>query len=372
MPRVAKGSASGPREVRGRVLRPGADSAVAYAGVRVTLHRVGPDRAAPMDSTLTDAAGRYAFTYRPSGDTTALYFVSASRSGIAYFTPPLREARVEGEAAEIVLFDTTSAAVPIHVRGRHFVVAAPDTDGTRLVVEVFEVSNDSSVTRIAAPAGATFETPVPAGITDFTAGDGEVTASAMSLVRDRVRVIAPMMPGVKQFSFNYRLPATTGDFSVPVPVPTSVLEVLLEEPAATASGAGLKAVATATSSGRTFRRYLAQDVAAGKQVAITLPSRVSSGRRLRLALAVTAVGAVMLIGFARAFRRRGEGAAPAAGTGVDAEAAIAALERELVELDDTFARKARPTVEERGEHVAARARVKARLADAIAARDGIA
>ena len=354
-------------------MQPGRDSARVYPGVRVTLHRVGPDRAAPVDSVLSDAAGRYAFTYRRTGDTTALYFVSASRGGIAYFTAPLHDARVSGEAAEIMLFDTTSAAIPIHVRGRHVVVAAADSDGTRTIVEVFEISNDSSVTRIAAGEGATFETTAPHGATNITAGSGEISAQGLTPVGERVRVVAPLAPGVKQFSFSYLLPASATDVVIPV-VATDVLEVLLEDPEARASGAALKAVENARTSGRTFRRFLAQDVKSPTLVAISLPSASAGPRRLRIAIAIIAVGAVLLIGFARAFTRRTESGGAAAGRAAssdEAEAAVAAIERELVQLDDDFARAPGPTVEQRGEHLAARAHVKARLAAAVAARDGI-
>lgn len=351
--------------------RPGPDSGIAFPGVRVTLHRIGPDHAAPLDSMRSDAAGRYAFSYRRTGDTTALYFVSATRAGIAYFTSPLRQPRVEGDAADLMLFDTTSAPVPIHVRGRHVVVAAADSDGTRQVVEVFEVSNDSNVTRIAGHAGATFETPMPHGATEFAPGDGEVAAQAFTVADDRVRVVAPLAPGVKQFSFSYRLPAGQLDVAFAVPAATDVLEVLLEDPGATATGAGLKAVAQATTAGRVFRRFLGHDVVAGAWLSVRLPSAPLAGRQLRLALAVIALGAVMLVGFARAFRRPALAGATNAVASEAATGAVAALERELVELDDAFARTARPTVEQRGEHLAARARVKARLAAAIAARDGI-
>ncbi|MFL5571889.1 MAG: hypothetical protein ACJ78R_00085, partial [Gemmatimonadaceae bacterium] len=61
----------------------------AVSGAWVVLHRVGPDRAGPLDSTLSDARGRYSFNYVRSGSDDAIYFVSASYDGIAYFTPPL-------------------------------------------------------------------------------------------------------------------------------------------------------------------------------------------------------------------------------------------------------------------------------------------
>lgn len=58
-------------------------------GVRVVLHRVGPDQAGPLDSALTGPRGEYHFRYHTSGSPDAVYFVSASYDGIAYFSTPL-------------------------------------------------------------------------------------------------------------------------------------------------------------------------------------------------------------------------------------------------------------------------------------------
>ena len=44
------------------------------------------------------------------------------------------------------MFDTTSGPVPLMVQGHHLVVSAPKPDGGREIVEVYELSNDSTVT----------------------------------------------------------------------------------------------------------------------------------------------------------------------------------------------------------------------------------
>jgi hypothetical protein len=43
----------------------------------VVLHRVGPDRAGPIDSVQSDARGRFSFNYERTGSADAVYFVSA-------------------------------------------------------------------------------------------------------------------------------------------------------------------------------------------------------------------------------------------------------------------------------------------------------
>ena len=67
-----------PSRVSGRVVHPGGDSVVAVPGAWVTLHRVGPDRAGPLDSVRTDRTGHFSFTYRRDGTSEAIYFASSS------------------------------------------------------------------------------------------------------------------------------------------------------------------------------------------------------------------------------------------------------------------------------------------------------
>jgi hypothetical protein len=71
------------------VLRPGGTAGVPIAGAWVTLHRVGKDKAGPIDSMRTDALGRYRFRYQ-GGDTLSIYFVSSSFGGIAHDHRSLR------------------------------------------------------------------------------------------------------------------------------------------------------------------------------------------------------------------------------------------------------------------------------------------
>ena len=104
------------QRVEGQVVRPGARDMLPVPNIMVTLHRVGSDRAGPLDSMRADAQGRFAFSYQRSGDSSAVYFVSAIYGGIAYFTPPLKDSIVKGEDAEIAVYDTSSAAIPIGVQ----------------------------------------------------------------------------------------------------------------------------------------------------------------------------------------------------------------------------------------------------------------
>jgi hypothetical protein len=277
---------------------------LAVAGQMVTLHRVGPDSAGPLDSVRAGSDGRFSFRYQRTGSGDAVYFVSATYDGIAYFSQPLRRPVETGEVSEITVFDTTSHPVPIHVRGRHLIVSAPNVSTLRSVVEVFELSNDSSVTMISRDTrGPTWQSMLPTGVEDFHGEQGDVPADAIATARGRAQVFAPFAPGLKQLSFGYALPATAFPVRLPVGNPTSVLEVLLEEPGARVEAPGLREVNPVAVSGRTFRRYLAQDVPAAAVVRIMIPAAARNIRPLFIAAVLASLGAVMLGALAYAFVR---------------------------------------------------------------------
>jgi len=297
------------QQVSGRVLRPGDRSMVPVSGAWVVLHRVGPDRAGPLDSLRSDASGRYAFRYLRSGSDDAVYFVSAMHGGIAYFTPPLTEKRIGGRAGEIAVFDTTSQHVPISIRGHHIVISAVDAEARRGVVEVFELSNDSSVTRVALndrPEGATWTTRLLPEASNFRVTEGDIPADAVAFSDGVVSVFAPLAPGVKQLSFAYSVPATTFPAKVPVGGRTDVYEVLIEDETGSVSGPKLREMDPVTVEARSFRRFLASDIPQNSVAVIDLPPAPARGAidpRFMVALTLL-IGGAMIAVLARALWRR--------------------------------------------------------------------
>lgn len=287
-------------------MRPGPEVMEPVAGVWTVLHRVGPDSAGPLDSTRSDTRGRYAYSYRRSGSSDAVYFVSATHQGVTYFTVPLAFSEVSGEPAEIVVFDTTSRRVPITVRGRHIVVSAPTSSGLRPVTEVFELSNDTTLTLVSpAPSTApTFSVVLPENAKDPKVEESDIPAEAVSFADGRVRVVAPFPPGVKQLAYSYTLPASEFPLSVPAEAPIDVYEVLIEEPRGVASGAKLAEEPAVTAEGRTFRRFLAHEVPASAVAVIDIPSPRRSWSPTFLILFTVGAGSLMLLALARAYRRK--------------------------------------------------------------------
>ena len=348
--------------VSGHVFSPGLKTDVPVAGVMVTLHRVGTDSSGPVDSSRSDAAGRYALHYKRPVTDEAVYFAAAVYRGIAYFSTPLKSQRATGEEGEITVFDTTSHVVDLHVRGHHVVVSGPRPDGLRNIVEVWELSNDTTVTVV----GRDSLTPVwtgllPGAATNFAGGEGDVSPGALTARGDRVALLAPFGPGIKQISYSYTLPPNVFPLSIALETPTVVLEVLAEEPGAQVVGAGLRSMPAATTGGRTFKRFLAQDVAAGSQVRVTVPV-TAEGTRVKVLISVAALIALAMAGaLTRALLRRR----------VAPREAVQQIEREsevlIAAIAQLDAAMERGTAPDALAYTTNRAALKQRLADALAA-----
>lgn len=343
------------RRVEGRVVRPAPFlegdtlATVSVPGTWVTLHRVSPSIAGPLDSMRTDAEGRYRFAYKPSGGPDAVYFVSAMYGGIAYFTNPLRGLVTTGPDAEIAVFDTTSVAFPLTVRGRHLIVGAIDSLDERTVVEIFELSNDSTRTIIARDdpsAAPTWSFAVPPAAREVKAGQGDLPADAFVQATGRVSLYAALPPGLKQLSVSYKMPATAFPLTVGLEAGAVVLEVLLEEPDASVTGAQIVAVDPVGLEGRQFRRFLAQDVRAGDRITIEAPDGGLSGRRLYVTVLIGASGLLMLLALLRAGARRQRPVgttAPRLAPAIDETPTPERLAREIADLDAAFAAQGAPS-----------------------------
>ncbi|MES2178749.1 MAG: hypothetical protein V4550_12890 [Gemmatimonadota bacterium] len=350
--------------VKGTVETPGKSKLDPVPGIMVTLHRVAEDSSGPVDSVRTDAAGRYAFRYQKRQGDEGVFFAAAVYRGIAYFSAPLRQLTASGDDGVITVFDTTRHAIEFSVRGHHIVVSGPRPDGDRDVVEVWELSNDTTVTVLGVDSlAAVWSAPLPAGATNFAGGQGDVAADAIVARRGRAEITSPFGPGVKQISYTYRLPSSSFPLAVGITAAVSVLEVLVEEPTAVVTGGELRSVAAATTGGRTFKRFLAQDVAAGESVRITVPAATAETRK-KVLIVLAAVMIVLMAGaLFRALRRRDtENADPRARTPSTADELLA----EIAVLDARF--EGGDASLDRETYDAQRAALKLRVTSALARR----
>ena len=352
-----------PRTLTGRVVRPGRSGMVGVPNSWVTLHRVASDSSGPVDSVRTDAAGKYSIRYTPYGSDAA-YFASSLFGGVAYFTAPLPASDAGGGAGEITVFDTTSSPVHIRTLGRHIVVSVSSVNGQRTIVEVYQLSNDSTVTAIAGKGGrSTWSAPLPPNAANFEVGQSDISGPAVQVRDGRVLVFASISPGQRQLAFSYSLPASDFPLAVPVRDSVDVFEILLEDPGATASGGGIAERPSVPLEGRTFRRFMADDVPAGAMITIDAgaPSGPEKNRWVFLPAIVTA--AAMAVALLFALTRRKQVRVIARGV---APPDAAHLARDIAELDDAFERVASPSDEERDAYRQRRDALKAQLSAALA------
>ncbi len=336
----------------------------------VTLHRVGKDSQAPLDSMRTAADGTYNFRYKTTGSADAVYFTSVTWGGIAYFTAPFRTALVKESDAEITVFDTTTRIFPLTVSGRHLIISDADSANLRTVIEVFELSNDSIKTLSSGADSAgtpTWSVIVPSIARDLKAGDGEISSDAFTKTNGRVAIYSAIAPGVKQVSFSYKLPTEAFPLSFTVDHGAVVLEVLVEEPLGMVTGGGLTLADPQSIENRTFRRFLAQDVKDGTVIDIKLPAKPGIGRNLYIAALLGTIGVIMLLILLRAMQRNRAPAYVGLPPVRVREAPLAdRLAREIADLDATYAKYENPTEAMRTAYEERRAELK----DALAAEIG--
>lgn len=290
------------RLVRGRVVLARGATESPMPGRWVVLHRVGRDSAAPSDSSRSDAAGRFSFRYTRFGDSTAVYFVSSTHGGIAYFSEPLGRRAGPDTAANITLFDTSSAVGPPAIASRHVIVGASEGEGRRTVIELFVLANSGDRTLVTGRGGRpTFEVALPPGAADPEVAEGDVAAEAVTFGAGIVRLSAPLSPGTKRVSYSYNVSASE---SLPI-TPTSdvgLLELLIEDSLAVVTGGALHEDAPTSVSGRTFRRLTGRDVTKGST--FTVSPAGSSGGIGTVAIIALGVGVLMLVVLLRSLLAR--------------------------------------------------------------------
>jgi len=362
---------SAPRRLTGHVMRAVKRGLAPERGIMVTLHRVGADRAGPIDSARTGADGRYGFTYRPTGSADAVYLASVGYQGIMYFSTPTHASQAVPDG-DITVFDTTSGPVPIRVAGHHVIVSAPRGAALRDVEEVFELSNDSSVTRIArgdsVPVWSTLAPNAAEGVRGAPTSD--IAPEAIAVRGRRVELYAPVSPGMRQLAYGYTVRAANFPLTLTLPVSTEVLEVLVEESAGTAEGGGLNELAPVSKDGRTFRRFLAQDVHADAAVRIAVPAAVSHQSARTARWVTIALAALLVVALTWALLRRRPRETVTAGRAQPTSREIVeSLLFEIASLDAAHEKVDAPLPDERARYEQTRASLKLRLVRALASKE---
>jgi hypothetical protein len=328
---------------------------VPVGSVRVVLHRVTQAVQGPIDSTVTGRDGRFRFAF--ARDTGALYLLSARHAGIEYFSTPLDSRRTAGDERVTVVVHDTSSRAPIAVSARHVVIPRPGDDGTREVLDLVLLANAGRVTRVPPDSlGAAWSGPLPRGSEGLELGDSDVSPDAVIRRNDSAIVSAPIAPGEKQLALQYHLPGGRREIEIPVGPEPAALNILLEEPGATAVGPGLAIADSQLIEGRSFRRW-SGDVPANAIVLVRLPG-AGPGATPILAVLVTLLALGLLIAAWRLLPRA---------RAVPADHLVG----EIASLDARYEGRAAETApEEWARYLERRGRLKAELASALARGSG--
>jgi hypothetical protein len=325
-------------------------------GQRVVLHRIGRQVQGPIDSTVTDARGRFSFRF--VADTAALYLLSARYAGVEYFSSPIHLNTTLPDTAIALVVSDTSSAEPVALSGRYLAVSRPQPDGTRRVLDVATLVNAGERTRVPRDTiEPSWFLRLPSGVLDPRPGEGDFSPESVVFRGDSLLLFAPIAPGQKQISISYTLPARIRQLAIRLEGTVRDFAVLLEEPGATLTGPSATMVDTQTVGGRHFRRWTAA-VSQPADLRIRVPTDWL-GTWL-LPLGVVAVGATLALVTWVALRpRRTVVPGPAEPDLVDA---IARLDARYAGREDQV-----PAEEWEGYRIE-RERLKARLADRLAPR----
>jgi hypothetical protein len=343
------------QSVSGIVVRPAGGDSVPVGGARVVLHRVAQAAQGPVDSVVTGPDGRFRFAL--TRDTTTLYLLSARHHGIEYFSTPLDNRRSSGNDGLTLVVHDTSSRAPVGISARHIVIPRTGEDGTREVLDLVLLANAGTETRVAPDSlGASWAGPLPPRSEGLELGVSDVSPDAVTRRGDSAIVSAPIAPGEKQLAFQYHLPAGRQEIEIPVGAEPVGLNLLLEEPAATASGPGLALADSQVIEGREFQRW-SGDLPADAVVRVILPG-AGPGTTPLLAAMVAVIALALLAAAWRMVPR-----ARAASTD--------RLVGEIALLDTRYqGREEETTSQEWGRYLERRGKLKAELEAALARESG--
>lgn len=360
-PALRAQAARGRLPLAGRVVRVSGADTLPLEGVYVVAHRIGAAAQGPVDSARAAAGGRFRFVVT-APDTSTVFLVSARHHGIGYFSEPVSIRAPAGPAGiTLAVFDTSTSGPPLTVSVRHVIATAPEESGGRRILDIVQVTNSGTTTRVGPDTlSPSFTFDLPAGASGFQVGTGDVSASAIRLEQSSVIITAPFPPGEKQVVVSYELPGGQRSLSVPLRHPTARLELLVEDSGA-AAGGRLRAAEAMTLEGRRFSRFTADTLRTGEKAEVRFGG--GRGRDFTWAAAVLAL-AMLLGGAGLAFRRRSSARDLPGG-----EAGVEAVATRIAALDERFeGRESETAPEEWERYRALRASLKAELSRVLARR----
>jgi hypothetical protein len=284
--------------------------------VPVTLHRVTSAESGVVGSQVTGGDGSFQFTL-PAADSAGfeVYFVTAEYLSVRYFGQPIHGAAVPDGYA-VAVYDTASA-LPGAIRvARRDVVLLPQSQGGWEANEIIRIRNEAGRTLVSAGGLPTWELRLPQGVTDFQAGEGELTAAEVVTMGDRVLLLTSLLPGDRELFLRYRIPVSLEGAVLPVETPTDTFNVFVGQPSPAVEVGGLLTTNVVEVQGERFVQYGATSLQSGDEVSLAWQAPAGPPVAPEIAGGVAAL-LVLLAGSWFAARTRGgrpaAASSPAAG-----------------------------------------------------------
>lgn len=302
-PSSASAQSPATRSLAGTVVQ--GDSAV--GGVPVTLHRVRSSDSGPVGSSVTAPDGSFSFSLPPA-DTSGfeVFFVTAEHLAVRYFGPPIHGGSAPA-TYQVAVFDTASA-IPGAIRVvRRDIVLIPETQGGWEANEIIRLNNSADRTLVSPDGMPVWETRLPAGVTDFEAGEGDLSASEIALMDDRVMLVSSLLPGDTVILLRYRVPLELEAAAIPIGSPTDTFNVFVGQPSPAVQVEGLQTTNVVEVQGQRFVQYGTTGIPEGGEVSFRWDAPASPPLPPHLAGTVAAI-LVLLAGTVVAMRKRAAGA----------------------------------------------------------------
>jgi len=229
----------------------------------VVLHHLIDGTQGELDSVPLGTDGTFSLSLPNPPDPAIrdIYLASIRHDGVLYFGAPLTEPEHLDSIYKIQTYDTAfapsgGAVLPIEIRNVFF-----EFDGNRWhITDLIEVYNETGRTLVSEDPGFVWSYPLIPGATDFELGQAEMSPESITLESGELRIRTPLPPGERLFVVTYMLDEPF--VSIPMPGLTTVMELLVREPAPPMTVEGLDSLPRIElEPGTTYRRYSGDNLA---------------------------------------------------------------------------------------------------------------
>ena len=276
-------------------------------GVPVELHRVSDAAGAVVDSTVSDAQGRFFFALDVDEEPGAVFLTGARFAGVLYWGPPVH-ATTPADLADYVVavFDTSVVSGPadnLRTSIRH-VVITPGVSGLQ-VEEIIDIEGLADRTLVAASDSIpVWRTELAAGARGVVPARGGVASEDLLLGQGMAGFVGALPPSGIRIVLQYIVPAA--DYVLRLGHATGRLEVLvMSVPGLQLAVEGVDEAQVGSDMRVPVRRFSATDLLEGATVSVRAEIEEPARARAWVWLLVAAaLGAAALVSIRFAPARR--------------------------------------------------------------------